>query len=583
MHITSSFHRKAPCHLLRESYWENGQVKKRTLANLSALPQHLVDLLRLALANKLPAARDGSGVDLGPTSRHGAVSAILGTARRLRLDSLLFYQPCRNRSLALAMIASRLLRPGSKLRVERELGPAGSTTLAALLDVRDASVDELYSAMDWLAKRQPAIERKLAKRHLADGALALYDVSSSYLEGSRCQLAARGYSRDHRPDRPQIVYGLLCNSQGCPVSVEAFPGNTADPHTLATRVELLRQRFGLSRVALVGDRGMLAQTRIDADLKPAGFNWITALRGDTIRKLVHQDVIQPGLFDTPELASVTCDDYPGERLLIGYNPLVAAERRRKRNVLLELTEQDAQQLAAGYAAGRYDRDEFNRRLGGLRRRRMGKHFEWTFDERTEAFTSRRKPDSIEAEERLDGLYVIRTNLEEEQLGDAGTVRAYKSLARVERAFRSLKSLLAVRPVFHWKERRVRAHLLICLLAYYLEWHMRERLAPLLFVDEEKAEGEAGPVGPAQRSEAGQRKDSTRRTLAGDLPLHSFEDLLEHLGGQSAAELRLEVAPEQRVAVVSAMTSLQKRAFQLLGIKPHPAPPAELLATERTEA
>ena len=240
-------------------------------------------------------------------------------------------------------------------------------------------------------------------------------------------------------------------------------------------------------------------------------------------------MIQPGLFDTPNLASVTGEDYPGERLLVCYNPLVAAERRRKRNVLLDLTEQDAEQLAAGYAAGRYDRDEFNRRLGGLRRRRMGKHFEWTFDERTEAFTPRRKQESIEVEERLDGIYVIRTNLEEQQLGDAETVRAYKSLARMERAFRSLKSLLAVRPVFHWKERRLRAHLLICMLAYYLEWHMRERLAPLLFVDEEQAEGEAGPAGPAQRSEAGKRMDSTRRTLAGDLPLHSFEDLLEHLG------------------------------------------------------
>ena len=570
MHITSSFQRKTPCHLLRESYWEHGQVKKRTLANLSPLPQHLIDLLRLALANKLPAAV--SGVDLGPTSRHGAVSAILGTARRLRLDSLLFYQPCRHRSLALAMIACRLLRPGSKLRVERELGPAGSTTLAALLDLRDASADELYQAMDWLAKRQPAIERKLAQRHLADGSLALYDVSSSYLEGSRCQLAAR----------PQIVYGLLCSPQGCPVSVEAFPGNTADPDTLAARVQLLRERFGLTRVVLVGDRGMIAQTRIDADLKPAGFDWITALRGDTIRKLVQHGVIQPGLFDTPNLASVTGEDYPGERLLVCYNPLVAAERRRKRNVLLDLTEQDAEQLAAGYAAGRYDRDEFNRRLGGLRRRRMGKHFEWTFDERTEAFTSRRKQASIEAEERLDGIYVIRTNLEEQQLGDAETVRAYKSLARVERAFRSLKSLLAVRPVFHWKERRVRAHLLICMLAYYLEWHMRERLAPLLFVDEEKAEGQDGPVGPAQRSAAAKRKDSTRRTAAGDLPLNSFADLLEHLGGLSAAELRLAVAPEQRVGVVSALTPLQKRAFQLLGIKPHPAPPAELLAAEQTE-
>ena len=320
--------------------------------------------------------------------------------------------------------------------------------------------------MDWLALRQTAIERKLAKRHLAAGSLALFDVSSSYLEGSRCELA----SRDHRPDRPQIVYGLLGSPQGCPVAVEAFPGNTADPDTLATRGQVLRERFGLQRVALVGDRGMIAQTRIDADLQPAGFDWITALRGDTLRKLVKRNVIQPGLFDTSGLASVTCEEYPGERLLVCYNPLVAAERRRKRNVLLELTTADAEQLAAGYAAGRYDRDEFNRRLGGLRRRRLGKHFEWTFDAQTEAFSSRRKQESIRAEERLDGIYVIRTSLQEEQLGDAETVRAYKSLARVERAFRSLKSLLAVRPVFHWTQRRVRAHLLICMLA--LSWRRK---------------------------------------------------------------------------------------------------------------
>ena len=505
MHITSTYARKAPCHLLRESYWENGKVKKRTLANLSALPQHLIDLLRLALANQLPAGHDGSALALGPARQHGAVSAVLGTAGRLQLDSLLFSRPCRQRSLALAMIVSRLLCPGSKLCVERELGPAGRSTLAALLDLRNASADDLYDAMDWLALRQTAIERKLAKRHLAAGSLALYDVSSSYLEGSRCELA----SRDHRPDRSQIVYGLLCSPQGCPVAVEAFPGNTADPDTLAARVQVLRERFGLQRVALVGDRGMIAQTRIDADLQPAGFDWITALRGDTLRKLVKRNVIQPGLFDTPDLASVTCEEYPGERLLVCYNPLVAAER-------------------------------------------------------------------------LDGIYVIRTSLQEEQLGDAETVWAYKSLAQVERAFRSLKSLLAVRPVFHWKQRRVRAHLLICMLAYYLEWHMRERLAPLLFLDEDQQEGKTGPVGPAVRSERGKRKDRTRETLEGNLPLQSFPDLLAHLTTLSALELRLEAAPEHRVSKLSALTPLQERAFELLGSKPHPAPPPEPIAAEPAE-
>ena len=581
MHITSSYARKSPCHLLRESYWHNGKVKKRTLANISALPEHLIELLRLGLDNQIPVGQDGSALILGPARQHGAVSAVLATARRLNLDSLLFSRPCRQRSLALAMIVSRLLCPGSKLRVERELGPASRSTLADLLAVRNASADDLYEAMDWLAQRQPSIERKLVQRHLADGSLALYDVSSSYLEGSRCELAARGYSRDHRSDRPQIVYGLLCSPDGCPVAVEAFPGNTADPATLSARVQVLRERYGLRRVALVGDRGMIAQTRIDADLQPAGFDWITALRSDTIRKLVDRKVIQPGLFDTYGLASVTSNDYPGERLLVCFNPLVAEERRRKRDVLLGLTETQAQELAAGYAAGRYDRDEFNRRLGGLRRRRMGKHFEWSFDPKTGEFSSRRKQESIEQEQRLDGIYVVRTSLKQEHLGDAETVRAYKSLARVERAFQSLKSVLEVRPVFHWKERRVRAHLLICMLAYYLEWHMRQRLAPLLFMDEDREQGPAGPVGPAVRSEAGKRKDRTRETEQG-LPVHSFKDLLAHLATLSAVELQLAVAPQYRVTKLSALSPVQERAFELLGIKPHPAPKPEPPATETAE-
>ncbi|MCY4535887.1 MAG: IS1634 family transposase, partial [Bryobacterales bacterium] len=534
MHITSSFARKAPCHLLRESYWQDGKVKKRTLANLSPLPQNLIDLLRLALANRLPLGNDGSGLLPGPARQHGAVSAILGTIRQLRLDRVLFHRPSRSRSLVLAMLVCRLLRPGSKLRVERELGPAGQSTLAALLAVRNASADDLYQAMDWLAPRQHAIERKLAAAHLDGAPLALYDVSSSYLEGSRCELAARGYSRDHRGDRPQIVYGLLCSPEGCPIAVQAFAGNTADPATLADQVRALRERFGLRRVALVGDRGMIAQTRIDEDLKPAGFDWITALRNDTIRRLANEQVIQPGLFDTWGLASVTGEDFPGERLLVCCNPLVAAERRRKREELLRATETEAAQLAARYTAGKYDRDEFNRRLGGLRRRKMGKHFEWTFEEGTGAFSSRRKDESIRAEGRLDGIYVIRTSLEQEALGDRETVAAYKSLARVERAFRSMKSLLAVRPVFHWKERRVRAHLLLCMLAYYVEWHMRQRLAPLLFADE-REDLPGGPVSPRQRSEEAKAKDRTRRTQQGDLPLQSFPDLLGSLSSLAAME------------------------------------------------
>ena len=572
MHITSSFQGRSPCHLLRESYWQDGKVKKRTLANLSRLPQHAIDLLKLALKNQLPPASQASPVRPGTARHHGAVSALLGLVRQLRLDRLLFHKPRRERSLVLAMVICRLLKPGAKLRVERELGPAGQTTLAALLSLHDTKVDALYDAMDWLANRQRAIERKLAKLHLRDGSFALYDVSSSYVEGSCNELAARGYSRDHRPDRPQVVYGLLCNPDGCPVAVRAFKGNTADPSTLAEQVVNLRARFGLERVALVGDRGMIAQTRIEKDLQPAGLNWITALRHATIRKLARQKHIQPSLFDSHDMAAVTSPDFPGERLLVCYNPLVAAERRRKRNALLAKTETDALAMAADYTAGKFDRDEFNRRLGTLRRRKMGKHFEWTFDEKTEAFSSTRKRESIAAEERLDGIYVIRTNLQEETLGDSDVVRAYKSLARVERAFRSLKTvMLKVRPIFHWRERRVRAHLFVCLLAYYLEWHLRRRLAPLLFAEEGGPPLGASPVSPAQRSPAAQRKDRTRETLKGRLPLQSFPDLLASLSTLTAVELVYEQVPGYTIPALSAMTPLQRKAFDLLGLQPHPAP------------
>ena len=572
MHITSTFARKSPCHLLRESYWHNGKVKKRTLANLSKLPQPLIDLLKAALDQQLPLGSPNAPAQVGRVRQHGAVSALLGLARSLQLDRMLFHQPCRQRSLALALILARLLKPGAKLRLERELGPAGQTSLAQLLELSDTPVDELYDTMDWLLKRQPAIERQLAKRHLQQGGLALYDLSSSYFEGSRCPLARRGYSRDHRSDRPQITYGLLCNPDGCPVAVEVFPGNCADPSTLSAQVNKLRQRFGLQRLAVVGDRGMLATTRIAADLKPADLDWITALRHDSIRKLAEQGCFQPSLFDTHGLASIRSEDFPDERLLVCYNPLVAAERRRKRLDLLASTEADLAVMASAYAAGKIDRDELNRRLGTLRRRKMGKHLLWSFDARSEAFTSTRNEESLAAEGRLDGFYIVRTSLAEQDLDDAGVVRAYKSLARVERAFRSLKtSGLRVRPIYHWKAERVRAHLLLCMLAYYLEWHLRRQLAPLLFSEEEQPQHAGGPVGPLQRSEAARRKDRTRRTADGSLPLQSLADLLAGLGTLSAVELHYAQVPGYAVPTLSKLEPLHERAFELLGFQPHPAP------------
>ena len=572
MHINSSFARKSPCHLLRESYWRNGKVHKRTLANLSALPQPLIDLLKAALHRQLPLGRPNSPAQLGRLRQHGAVSALLGLARSLGLDRLLCHQPCRQRSLALAQILARLLKPGAKLRLEQELGPTGQTTLAHLLDLSDTPVDELYDAMDWLLKRQPAIERKLARRHLQEGGLALYDLSSSYFEGSRCPLAQHGYSRDQRADRPQIIYGLLCNAAGCPVAVEVFPGNTADPSTLSAQLNKLRQRFGLQRLAVVGDRGMLAQTRIAADLKPAELDWITVLRRDSIRKLAEQGHFQPSLFDTHGLAAITSQDFPGERLLVCYNPLVAAERRRKRQDLLARTEAELAVMASAYAAGKLDRDEFKRRLGTLWRRKMGKHLQWSFDERSEAFSSTRNQESIAAEQRLDGFYVVRTSLAEQDLDDAAVVRAYQSLARVERAFRSLKtSGLRVRPIFHWKAERVRAHLLVCMLAYYLEWHLRRQLAPLLFSQQDEPQHAGGPLGPRQRSAAAQRKDRTRQTADGSLPLQSLADLLAGLGTLCAVELHYQQVPGYALPTLSKLEPLHERVFELLGFQPHPAP------------
>ena len=325
-------------------------------------------------------------------------------------------------------------------------------------------------------------------------------------------------------------------------------------------------------MALVGDRGMIAQTRIDQDLKPEGLGWITALRHDTIRKLARKKHIQPGLFDHHDMVAVTSPDFHGERLLVCFNPLVAAERRRKRNALPDSTEDDALALAVDYKAGKYDRDEFNRHLGTLRRRKMGKHFAWSFDEQTQAFSSARKQEKIAAEEQLDGLYVIRTSLKAEQLGDVDVVRAYKSLARLEGAFRSLKTtVLKVRPILDWRERRVRAHLFVCMLAYYLECHLRRRLAPVLFAEEGGPPEAACPVSPAQRSATAKRKDCTRKTVDGGLPLQSFPDLLESLSTLAVVELEHEKLPGRAIPALSAMTKLQRRAFQLLQLKPHPAP------------
>ena len=425
MHIETTRNPKSTCHLLRQSYREDGKPKKRTLCNLSALPERAIEALRKALKRGSALDPESAPTVVLASRAHGAASAILGMVQACKLDRVLFHRPDRRRSLALAMIAGRPLRPGAKLRLKRELSPEGSTTLGALLGVEGASVDELYEAMDRLRRCQPSIERKLARCHLAEGGLVMFDVSSSCFEGSNGNLARLGYSRDHRRDRPQVVYGMLCTAQGCPVAMEVLSGNTADPMTLASQVCKMRNRFGIGRIVLVGDRGMVTRARIDEDLAPAGLHWITALRADTIRKLVRKGAIAPDGFEPWKMARVRSPDFPGERLIVCSNPQLAEERRRTRSALLQDTEDDVRALAARYQEGALDRDEVNRRLGTLRRRKMDKHFQFRFAESDAAFRFARDAESIAAQARLDGLYVIRTNLDDGELDDAEIVRSYR--------------------------------------------------------------------------------------------------------------------------------------------------------------
>src|SRR5271165_253694 len=473
-----------PAILLRETYRQNGKFCKRTLCNLSHWPTAHVEGLRGVLkgGTVIPAGRDAFSVIR--SLPHGHVAAAVGTARRIGLEGILGPDGNRCRDLALAMLIGRILDPVSKLAAARALAPAtASSSLGEVLGLGAVDDDELYAALDWLLERQPAIETILAKRHLTTGTLVLYDVSSSYMEGSCCPLAKRGYSRDGKKGTLQIVYGLLCAPDGCPIAVEVFDGNTGDPTTLAPQIEKLKQRFHLDHVVLVGDRGMITQARITEDIKSAGLDWITALRAPAIKELLNSGALQLSLFDRRDMASITSPDFPGERLVVCRNPDLAAERSRKREELLIATEKELARIKT--AVGRKRNPlrgtaEIALAVGAvLNTYKMKKHFDLTITD--DAFSYARKTVEIAAEAATDGLYVVRTSLSEATLGDADTVRSYKSLALVERAFRCIKTVdLNVRPVYHWLEGRVRAHVLLCMLAYYLEWHMRQCLAPMLF-------------------------------------------------------------------------------------------------------
>ena len=574
MYIESVPNRNSPpAVLLRESFRDAGKVRKRTLANLSKWPPALVEGLRVLLKGGTAVSGTGDAFDIVRSRPHGHVAAVLGTLRDLRLDRTIAGADSPERRRAVAMIVARILDPGSKLAAARGLAGATSRdSLAGTLGLEDCGEDDLYAAMDWLLERQDAIERRLARRHLEDGALVLYDLTSVYLEGRHCPLGRRGYSRDGKRGKLQIEFGLLCDAGGRPVAVEVFDGNTADPATVGAQIDKLRRRFGLSRVVLVGDRGMLTEARIRDDVRPAGLDWISALRGPAVRSLVESGAVQMSLFDETDLVEIRSDAYPGERLMVCRNPLLAEERARKREELLRATEA---LLDPVVAATRRDRrplkgeDEIGLRVGKVvGKYKMAKHFDLDIEE--DSFGYRRKPASIAAEAALDGLYVVRTSLAETRLDAEGAVRAYKRLSAVERAFRSLKTVdLKVRPVFHRTADRVRAHVFLCMLAYYVEWHMRQRLAPLLFDDHDPAAAEAARtsiVAPARVSDAATAKARGKRTADG-LPVHSFRTLLGDLATITRNRVVLRMSGAEPFDILTRPTALQREAFRLLGVRP----------------
>jgi Transposase DDE domain len=558
-----------PAVLLRESYRQDGKVKTRTLANLSRWPEHKVERLQRALKG-LPAARDLSAAfEVTRSLPHGHVAAVLGTARRLGIEQLIDPAPSRRRDLVLAMLAAQVIAPASKLATARGLRTQTATSsLGAVLGVSGADEDDLYAAMDWVLARKDSIEEALAARHLANGTLVLYDVSSAAFEGRSCPLGAIGHPRDGVKGRLQIVYGLLCTTEGVPVAIEVFEGNTADPKTLAAQITKLKTRFGLTRVCLVGDRGMLTSARIRDELRPAALDWLSALRAPQIKALVEADALQLSLFDQQDLVQITHPDYPGERLVCCRNPALAVERARKRADLLAATEKELAKIAA--ATGRQRRplrgkDTIGLRVGKVVNKfKMAKHFHTEITD--DSFTFSRNHDRIAAEAALDGIYVLRTSLPEHSLAHDDVVLRYKGLEDVERFFRSLNTELDVRPIRHRLADRVRAHMFLRMLSYYISWHMKQALAPILFYDNDKPAARAkrtNPVAAAERSDTALKKASRKRTHD-DTPVHSFTSLLADLATICANHIQ-PAHDMPAFTMITTPTPLQRQAFELLGL------------------
>jgi transposase len=558
-----------PAVLLRETYRENGKVKTRTLANLSRWPEHKVDKLQRALKG-LPAAPDlGEAFEITRSLPHGHVAAVLGSARRLGIEELIDPTPSRQRDLLLAMLIAQVIDPGSKLAFARGLRTQTATSsLGAVLGLSCCDQDDLYAAMDWALERKDGIEQQLAARHLNNGTLVLYDVSSAAFEGRTCPLGKIGHARDGVKGRLQIVYGLLCSPTGVPVAIEVFDGNTADPKTLGKQIDKLKTRFGLTRIALVGDRGMLTSARIDTELRPAQLDWISALRAPQIKALVNDGALQLSLFDEQNLLEITHPDYPDERLVCCHNPALAEKRARKRGELLAATEKELATIAA--ATGRQRRplrgqDNIALRVGKvINKFKMAKHFHLQITDNSFTFT--RKQDQIAAEAALDGIYVLRTSLPARALERDDVVLRYKDLADVERFFRTLNTELDVRPIRHRLAERVRAHMFLRMLSYYISWHMKQQLAPILFVDNDKpaaATKRADPVTAAQRSDEALKKASRKRT-DNDTPVHSFTSLLADLATICANQIQ-PAHDLPAFTKITTPTPLQRQAFELLAV------------------
>jgi len=561
-----------PCILLRESYRQGGKVKKRTIANLSKWPPELVENFRALLRGGTVVERLEKSFEVVRSRPYGHVAAVLGTLRKTGLDLIIGGKGLRQHALSVAMIVARIIDPRSKLATARGLKDESMfSALGEELGVEHASEDELYQAMDWLGERQERIEGKLAKKHLDNGSIVLYDVTSTYFEGRTCPLARLGHNRDGKKGKLQIVFGLLCNHEGCPVAVEVFSGDTGDPSTLAEQIRKIRVRFGLDRVILVGDRGLITEARIREEIRPVkGLEWITALRTSQIRKLVDSGSLQLSLFDEQDLAEITDPAYPGERLVVCRNPILAEERARKRRELLEATEKELEKIVQATRRKKRPlkgKDKIALRVGKvINKFKVGKHFRVSIEE--DSFSYQRKEDNIAREEALDGIYVIRTSLSSDKLASEAAVTAYKQLSLVEQAFRCFKSIdLKVRPIHHRLERRVRAHVFLCMLAYYVEWHMRKALAPILF-DEDDPQGaqasRSSVVAPAQRSASANAKARRKRTKDG-LPVHSFRTLLKDLATicKNRIQPRLPGAPA--FDKITVPTPVQEKALKLLRV------------------